>query len=170
MAIPALAAAAAAAYLLLNKNASSSFRNSETNTRIDPSTSVTFEVLGPGGTTVIASPTNVSIDANETALSASVKGLQANRLAFQTSGSGAGTYVTSINNLAQLDNGPLSGWLYKVNNTFPSEGPAVYRVNPGDTITWVYTNDLGRDVGAPAVIFEGRGRKVPVNNYFVEPK
>lgn len=169
MAIQALAVAAAA-YLLLNKNTSSNFRNSGTNTRVEPSTSVTFEVLGPGGRTVIASPINIPVENNETALSASIKGLQTERLAYQTGGSGAGIYITSIDNLAQFDNGPLSGWLYKVNNTFPGQGPAIYRVQPGDTITWVYTNDLGKDVGAPAVIFEGRGRKVPVNNYFVEPK
>lgn len=158
--------AAAAAYLFLNQNPSSLFRSSD-NTRVDPTKSVIFEVLGAGGKTVIAPPTVVPIEANETALSASTKGLKANRLAYQTGGSGAGTYVTSIGDLAQQANGPLSGWLYKVNNTFPSEGPAVYKVKAGDLITWIYTNDLGKDVGAPQVIVEGRNHKTPINNYFV---
>lgn len=168
MAFPILPVVVATAFLFLNKNNCLHFRGLNTNTRANSNSSITFEVLGPGGSPVIAPPTTVPIDSNATVLSASIKGLQANRLAYQTSGSGAGTYITSINNLAQLDNGPLSGWLYKVNNTFPSEGPGSYKVKPGDTITWVYTNDLGKDVGAPSIMFEGRGRKTPINNYFVE--
>lgn len=157
--------AVAAAYLFMNENPSSLVRSSDDTLRAaDPSQSITFEVLGPSGKTVMAPPTKVAITNTSTALSASVDGLKANKLAFQTSGSGAGTYVTSIGGLAQQANGPLSGWLYKVNNVFPDEGPATYRVKPGDTITWVYTNDLGKDVGAPNAIFENRAHKMPMNN------
>ncbi|MEG0318721.1 MAG: DUF4430 domain-containing protein [Niameybacter sp.] len=162
--------AAAAAYLFLSQNSSELFRSSthtsSTDTRVaDPSQSIIFEVLGPGGKTVVAPPTQVPIGTNTNALSASSDGLKANKLAFQTGGSGAGTYITSIGGLAQQDNGPLSGWLYKVNNTFPDEGPSVYKVKPGDLITWIYTNNLGKDVGAPSAISNAGNRKASINNF-----
>lgn len=56
-------------------------------------------------------------------------------------------YIEGINNLYEFDCGPLSGWMYKVNGSFPSVGCNLYLLKPGDQIEWVYTCDLGRDVG-----------------------
>ena len=56
-------------------------------------------------------------------------------------------YITAINNLYEFDVGNLSGWMYKVNGVFPGFGASQYILSPGDVIEWVYTCDLGRDVG-----------------------
>ena len=56
-------------------------------------------------------------------------------------------YIEGINNLYEFDCGNLSGWMYRVNGWFPNYGCSRYRLNPGDEIEWVYTCDLGRDVG-----------------------
>ena len=56
-------------------------------------------------------------------------------------------YIESINNLYEFDGGDLSGWMYKVNGWFPNYGCSRYQLKPGDVIEWVYTCDLGRDVG-----------------------
>lgn len=56
-------------------------------------------------------------------------------------------YVEAINNLYEFDGGPLSGWMYKVNDWFPNFGSCQYILQPDDVIVWVYTLDLGRDVG-----------------------
>ena len=40
-----------------------------------------------------------------------------------------------------------SCWMYKVNDWFPNYGCSRYQVQPGDVICWVYTCDLGYDVG-----------------------
>lgn len=56
-------------------------------------------------------------------------------------------YVEGIGNLYEFDCGELSGWSYKVNGTFPSVGCSLYKLKDGDTVEWVYTCDLGRDVG-----------------------
>ena len=56
-------------------------------------------------------------------------------------------YVVAINNLYEFDAGGLSGWMYKVNGWFPNYGSSRYLLSPGDVIEWVYTCDLGRDVG-----------------------
>jgi hypothetical protein len=56
-------------------------------------------------------------------------------------------YVEGINNLYEFDVGRLSGWMYKVNGWFPNYGASRYLLQNGDVIEWVYTCDLGRDVG-----------------------
>jgi hypothetical protein len=56
-------------------------------------------------------------------------------------------YVEAINNLYEFDVGPLSGWMYSVNGWFPNFGASRYLLSPGDVIEWVYTVDLGRDLG-----------------------
>ena len=56
-------------------------------------------------------------------------------------------YVQGINYLYEFSCGPLSGWMYKVNEVFPNYGSSKYELEDGDVISWVYTCDLGRDVG-----------------------
>ena len=59
----------------------------------------------------------------------------------------SGGYIEGINYLYEYDAGSLSGWMYKVNGLFPNYGCSKYEVKPGDAIVWMYTCDLGRDVG-----------------------
>jgi len=56
-------------------------------------------------------------------------------------------YIEGINNIYEFDCGELSGWMYKVNDWFPNYGSSRYMLNDGDKVEWVYTCDLGRDVG-----------------------
>ena len=56
-------------------------------------------------------------------------------------------YVEGINHLYEFDGGELSGWMYKVNGQFPNYGCSSYTVKAGDVIVWLYTCDLGKDVG-----------------------
>ncbi len=56
-------------------------------------------------------------------------------------------YIEGINNLYEFDCGELSGWMYKVNDWFPNYGCSRYELQDGDKIEWVYTCDLGTDVG-----------------------
>ena len=60
-------------------------------------------------------------------------------------------YIEGIGNLYEFDCGALSGWMYKVNGWFPNYGCSRYAVQAGDVIEWVYTCDLGSDVGASGV-------------------
>lgn len=59
----------------------------------------------------------------------------------------SGKYIEGINYLYEMDGGPLSGWMYKVNGRFPNYGCAACEVEDGDVIVWMYTCDLGVDVG-----------------------
>lgn len=56
-------------------------------------------------------------------------------------------YIEGINNLYEFDCGELSGWMYKVNDWFPNYGCSRYQLQEGDVVEWVYTCDLGVDVG-----------------------
>lgn len=56
-------------------------------------------------------------------------------------------YIEGIANLYEFDCGELSGWMYKVNDWFPNYGSSRYELKDGDRVEWVYTCDLGKDVG-----------------------
>lgn len=56
-------------------------------------------------------------------------------------------YIKGINNLYEFNCGSGSGWMYRVNGVFPNYGCSQYQVEDGDTIEWLYTCDLGVDLG-----------------------
>ena len=56
-------------------------------------------------------------------------------------------YIEGIHYLYEYSCGPLSGWVYKVNGVFPNCGCSEYELQDGDVVEWVYTCDLGNDVG-----------------------
>ena len=56
-------------------------------------------------------------------------------------------YIEGIGNLYEFDCGEESGWMYAVNGWFPNYGCSQYQLQDGDSVTWVYTWELGKDVG-----------------------
>ncbi len=56
-------------------------------------------------------------------------------------------YIQGINYLYEFSCGPLSGWMYRVNRVFPNYGVSKYELEDGDRIEFLYTCDLGRDLG-----------------------
>ena len=56
-------------------------------------------------------------------------------------------YIEGIHNLYEFDAGDLSGWMYRVNGWFPNYGCSRYQLADGDVVEWVYTCDMGNDVG-----------------------
>ncbi len=56
-------------------------------------------------------------------------------------------YIEGIGNLYEFDCGPQSGWMYHVNGWFPNYGCSRYALQDGDVIYWVFTCDMGDDVG-----------------------
>lgn len=68
-------------------------------------------------------------------------------LAFRSTPVYKSAYIEAINNIYELDCGELSGWMYKVNGVFPSYGCSRYLLQEGDHVEWIYSCDLGRDIG-----------------------
>lgn len=56
-------------------------------------------------------------------------------------------YVEGIHQLYEKDCGMQSGWMYSVNGTFPNVGASSYTVKSGDTVKFLYTCDMGEDIG-----------------------
>ena len=56
-------------------------------------------------------------------------------------------YIEGIGNIYEFDAGELSGWMYRVNGDFPNFGCSKYYLKQGDKVEFVYTCDLGKDVG-----------------------
>ena len=61
--------------------------------------------------------------------------------------SSSGSYVSGINGLFEKNVGRSSGWMYCVGGTFPSYGADSYTLSGGESIQWLYTCNLGADVG-----------------------
>ena len=56
-------------------------------------------------------------------------------------------YLEGIGNLYEFDCGELSGWMYRVNGWFPNYGCSRYQLKNGDRVEWIYTCELGADIG-----------------------
>lgn len=61
------------------------------------------------------------------------------------------TYIEGIANLYEFDCGELSGWMYRVNGVYPNYSASKYILKPGDTVEFIYTCDLGRDIGGDGI-------------------
>ncbi len=69
------------------------------------------------------------------------------QMEFRADSAYSGYYIEGINYMYEFDGGALSGWMYKVNEKFPNYGCARYIMKDGDKMVWMYTCDLGRDIG-----------------------
>lgn len=62
-----------------------------------------------------------------------------------------GMYVVSINGWGEFSDGPHSGWVHSVNNRFPNYSSSLRVLQDGDEVEWVFTRNLGQDVGGGGV-------------------
>ena len=69
------------------------------------------------------------------------------QMEYRGTGKNGTVYVEGLSYLYEFACGPLSGWMYRVNGKFPGVGCSEYRPENGDVIEWVYSCDLGHDVG-----------------------
>ena len=70
------------------------------------------------------------------------------QLEYSYSGGYGNYYIEGIHQIYEKDCGSKSGWMFKVNGVFPNVGCSSYTVKNGDKIEWLYTCDLGEDIGA----------------------
>lgn len=93
--------------------------------------------------------TEVSFTAGETAFDLLQRVCRDNGIPMESSWSPLyqSAYIEGIAHLYEFDCGELSGWMYSVNGEFPNYGCSGYALQDGDVICWLYTCDLGEDVG-----------------------
>ncbi|MEK3763439.1 DUF4430 domain-containing protein [Solibacillus sp. FSL K6-4121] len=85
--------------------------------------------------------------ADETAFDLLKRVTQAKNIALNARQTSMGMYVAGIAGVNEFDRGKLSGWMFSVNGAFPEVSADVYQLKAGDVVSWVYTSDLGEDVG-----------------------
>lgn len=89
----------------------------------------------------------VEIQEGDTAFSALVQAAKQEKLQLDYGGEGVSVYVKGIAHLYEFSCGELSGWMYKVNGIFQNAGCAAVVLQDGDTVEYLYTCDLGADIG-----------------------
>ena len=111
----------------------------------DPTEPEVANIYIKGYRGTILDESNVRIEKGDTVLRFTKRELDRHNITYEDR---AG-YIASIDGQGEFDQGPDSGWMYSVNGRFPDVGAGQVRVNNGDNISWLYTYDLGKDIGNP---------------------
>lgn len=100
---------------------------------------------------VILSPTEYVLRDGDTVFDILDRAVRHNKIQMEYQGadknSYGSVYIQGINYLYEFSCGPLSGWMYSVDGEFPGYGCSKYELSDKQVIEWVYTCDLGYDVG-----------------------
>ncbi|WP_169306767.1 DUF4430 domain-containing protein [Cohnella pontilimi] len=102
---------------------------------------ITLSVAGNAEWGTILTPEKVALKTKDTVADLLIRTLKAHKLAYEKRGSGALFYVVGIDGLYEFDDGPTSGWKYRVNGKEPGEGAGSVEPKPGDRIEWFYTSE-----------------------------
>ncbi|WP_379154310.1 DUF4430 domain-containing protein [Paenibacillus sp. sgz5001063] len=113
-----------------------------------PVNAVTLSIVGDKEHGTIFAAADVEVKDGESALELLKRITRKNKIQMEYQGAKSFAYVEGIDNLYEFDHGPESGWMYRVNGEIPGKGAGSYTLKPGDTVEWLYTLDLGKDVGA----------------------
>ena len=98
---------------------------------------------------IILAQTTVLFEPGKSAFYLTLRIMKENKIHFEytkTPATGS-VYIEGIANIYEFDGGDLSGWIYKVNGEVLSYSASEYILKDKDAVEWVYTCDLGRDVG-----------------------
>lgn len=100
---------------------------------------------------VILPPTEYVLREGDTVFDILDRAVRYNRIQMEYQGadqnSYGSVYIRGIHYLYEFSCGPLSGWMYRVDGEYPNFGCSRYTLKDGQRVEWVYTCDLGRDVG-----------------------
>ena len=96
---------------------------------------------------VVIPACEVSVPEGGTAFDALTAAARAEKVRVDYTGSSYGVYVSGIGYIYEFGFGSLSGWMYRVNGEFPNVSAGNYVLSEGDAVEFVYTCDLGADVG-----------------------
>lgn len=111
---------------------------------IDPSVNQP-SVIPPDG--VVIGECTLSLPEGSSAFDALITAARQQQVRVDYTGSSWGTYVRSIGYISEFGFGELSGWMYRVNGEFPQVYAGEFTLHEGDVVEFVYTCDLGGDVG-----------------------
>lgn len=120
-----------------NNNQSSSNKQPSKEEKVEQTVTVAVSIPSEVKKGSGLSPTTVTISDGDTVLDASLK----TSIQINYSGSGGTAYIKGINGLNEFDEGPLSGWLVKVDGTMINRSAGSFEVKANQKIEWIYTTD-----------------------------
>lgn len=94
----------------------------------------------------ILEKTTFSAEEGDTVYDILLEAAKTYHITLDNRGAQGAAYIAGINQLYEFDFGELSGWMYRVNGEFPDVGCQSYTVSDGDTIEWLYTTNIGKDL------------------------
>ncbi len=92
---------------------------------------------------IILDKYEIIIDKGQSAYDQLIAAVKANSLKLD----GSPGYIAGIENIYEFDFGDLSGWMFRVNGAFSDVGCGEKILQEGDYTEWLYTKDLGKDIG-----------------------
>ncbi|OBZ13103.1 hypothetical protein A7975_09435 [Bacillus sp. FJAT-26390] len=113
-----------------------------------PANIVTISIIADEETGTVLDPTAVELKKDDTVLDVLKRITRKNKIQMEYKGLKATAYIEGIDNVYEFDRGAKSGWMYRVNGEFPNKSAGAYELKEGDVIEWLYTIDLGKDLGA----------------------
>jgi hypothetical protein len=102
---------------------------------------------------VILDESNIKIKEGESVLSFTLRMLDEKGISYKNKNG----YISSIDGQAEFDRGDESGWMFLVNGVLSGKGAGAVTVINGDTVKWLYTEDLGKDIGGGFSSGESQG-------------
>ncbi|MDR1604377.1 MAG: DUF4430 domain-containing protein [Gracilibacteraceae bacterium] len=105
--------------------------------------SVRLTVEGDSGMGKLLNSVSYTVDAGTSAFDLIIAALDAGGFTYELGF--AGSYIQSVNGLAEAERGPNSGWLYRVNNALPDIGSVDYILVAGDHVRLYYTLDYTQE-------------------------
>jgi hypothetical protein len=112
----------------------------------DVAMSVSVNIYGKDKETIISD--SFEFEEGDTAFDALKAVTRKNKIQMETKGLSDMVYISGVNNLYELDEGPQSGWLYKVNGEMPEVGVNSYKLKNEDNIELIYILDFGKEFGS----------------------
>lgn len=104
---------------------------------LDQPISVTFTLLGLDGVSIISKTTESSFTKGTTVFDVFKKMIADNNMYYSSKGS----YISSINGLAERDYGGSSGWMYSVDGVFVNSYMNAQELGGGEDIVVMYVRD-----------------------------
>lgn len=129
-------------------NISTDEKSSSAKTETDKKSSVTIVIIGPKDVGTILSTTEVGLNEGDTVFDILKQVVKDNNIQMEYKGRKSSVYIQGIHNIYEFDNGPESGWIYRVNGEVSQSSCGAHKLKNGDKIEWLYTTDLGREFGA----------------------
>ncbi|HAK43910.1 MAG TPA: hypothetical protein DCM59_15920 [Clostridium sp.] len=107
--------------------------------------SVTYSIIGSNKEEFILKDYNIKVNEETTVYEGLAMACKENKIPLSTTGKGVTVYIQGINSLFEFDEGPKSGWIYRVNGEIPDKNAGTVMLKDGDKVEWLYTKELGED-------------------------